>query len=96
MRKCGCSRRKNLGAITGVTKGRDWAQISHEGRDPCINKLRAKAKKEGLRVVSGSMGPQVTPVGLVRLNMMTIMGDIDKVDDVLNECRDADVFKGRY
>jgi hypothetical protein len=78
-------------AIMGVTVGYDWAQISYEGKDPLISELRKRAKEMGLRVVSGSSGNQVGPDGVVRLNMMTIMGNVNLVAKYLHKCESADV-----
>ena len=87
-------------AIAGkCTITRNSIQIAYEGRDKLINALRKAAKALGLTVVSGSMGLQVTPVGIVKLNMMTVFhdGDNDKIDALRNEINaidSADVFNG--
>ena len=84
-------------AIAGhVTVTRHSAQVAYEGRDPLINALRKAARAKGMRVVSGSMGNQVTPVGTVRLNMMTVIhnGRVDEIQGEIDACDRADVFAG--
>ena len=82
-----------LGTIATVTHepGR-WLQVSYEGRDPDVNRIRQIARRRGLKVSSGSMGPQVTPAGVVKLNMMTIRGDTDEIYDEIEELKRKAVF----
>lgn len=81
-------------AVTGITVSRNTIQVSYEGRNPEINAIRNKAKTLGMKYCSGSMGMQVTPVGLVRLNMLTIFhdGQSDLLTHEINDCEKADVF----
>ena len=84
-------------AIAGrATITQHSVQIAYEGREPLINALRKAAKAKGMRVVSGSMGNQVTPVGTVKLSMMTIVhrGRVDEIQGEIDACDRADVFAG--
>jgi len=87
-------------AIAGrCTITQNSIQIAYEGRDKLINALRKAAKAQGMKVISGSMGMQVTPVGTVKLNMMTIFHDgnydgIDAIRDEIDAIDSADVFRG--
>ena len=87
-------------AIAGrCTITNNSVQVAYVGRDKWIDALRRVAKNQGMTVVSCSMGPQVTPVGLVKLRMMTIFhdGDYNKLDAIMPEVEAvdvADVFRG--
>lgn len=81
-------------AITGITVSRNTIQVSYEGRNKEINDIRNAAKRNGMKYCSGSMGNQVTHVGVVRLNMLTIFhdGKADLLTEEIIACEKADVF----
>jgi hypothetical protein len=64
-----------------VVKGRGWIQESYETAAHETRTRASTLRKQGYRVISQSLGPQVTPVGSVRITMLDIRpgtsGDAD-------------------
>ena len=82
-----------LGTVATVVHepGR-FMQASYEGRDADIDRIRRVARQRGLSVSSGSMGYQITPVGRIKLNMVTIRGDTDRIAEEIWELQRKAAF----
>ena len=61
-------------AITcyGATQGPDWRQEVYETASRDAGKRAREVRKAGFQVVTAGMGTQVTPMGTVKLSIVTI------------------------
>jgi len=57
--------------LLATNNGR-WAQESYETASRDAGRRSRQLRKLGYKVAVGSMGPQVTPVGTVKLTMVTV------------------------
>lgn len=86
-------------AVTGIVVTNSVIQVSYEGKDKTVNSLRRAAKAVGYKTVFGSLGKRVTPVGIVKLSIMTVFHNGDPYEHLeaeINTCEAVKVFRGRY
>jgi len=72
---------KEMNALL-IVRGLHWQQESYESASGNARKRANQLRKLGYQVAVSSMGMQVTPVGSVRLSMVTIFNPDDNVPDV--------------
>lgn len=66
----------------GVVRGNDWMQEHYESASGHARRRAAQLRKCGLSVTVSPLGPQVTGVGVIKMTMLTIRGELDMVPDV--------------
>lgn len=65
-----------------VVQGSSWRQETYESASGDARRRAAELRQLGYRVSVSSMGPQVTPWGVVKLSLLTIHNPDDEIPEI--------------